>query len=109
MTANVAVLSQSSAGVALVPLTAIYRDDGDRPAVWLYDPQTQQVQLHPVSIAQYREDGALLRDGVRDGEWIVAAGVHKLKQNQKVRPYDSGAAAANDVPPGPGARERLRT
>src|SRR5262249_43108536 len=90
MTANVAALTQTSASTALVPLTAIYRDN-DRPAVWVYDPQTQEVQLRPVTIAQYREDGVLIRDGVRDREWIVAAGVHKLIEGQKVRPYDGGA------------------
>jgi RND family efflux transporter MFP subunit len=108
MTANVAVLTQSSASAALVPLTAIYRDN-DRPAVWVYDPKTQQVQLRPVTIAQYREDGVLIRDGVRDREWIVAAGVHKLRQGQKVRPYDGGADAANDAPSKTGSRQRLRT
>jgi len=108
MTANVAVLAPSSGSVAMVPLTAIYRDN-DRPAVWIYDPQTQQVQLRPVTIERYREDGVLVRDGVRDGEWIVAAGVHKLTEGQKVRPYDGGEAAANDVPGKAGTRQRLRT
>jgi RND family efflux transporter MFP subunit len=107
MTANVAAFTQSTASAALVPLTAIYRDN-DQPAVWIYDQQTQQVRLRPVSIAQYREDGVLLRDGVRDGDWIVAAGVHKLTEGQKVRPYDGAAAAAN-TPRKTGSRERLRT
>jgi len=92
MTANVVVPTQAPANVALLPLTAIYRDH-DRPAVWVYDAQTQQVALRPVSVAQYREDGVLVNDGVRNGEWIVAAGVHKLGDGQKVRPYDGGASA----------------
>jgi RND family efflux transporter MFP subunit len=107
MTANVAAFTQSTASVVFVPLTAIYRDN-DRPAVWIYDPQTQQVRLRPVSIAQYREDGACLRDGVREGDWIVAAGVHKLTEGQRVRPYDGAAAAAN-TPPKVDSRERERT
>src|SRR5262249_28241175 len=98
----------SSGSVAMVPLTAIYRDN-DRPAVWIYDPQTQQVQLRPVTIERYREDGVLVRDGVRDGEWIVAAGVHKLTEGKKVRPYDGCDAAANDRPGKAGTRQRFRT
>ena len=97
MTANVIVPTQSSPGTAVLPLTAIYRDN-ERPAVWVYDPRTQQVQLRPVSIAQYREDGVVVRDGVREGEWVVPAGVHKLTEGQKVRPYDGGVAAGNDAP-----------
>jgi RND family efflux transporter MFP subunit len=108
MTANVVVPTQTPANVALLPLTSIYRDS-DRPAVWVYDPQTQQVALRSVSIAQYREDGVLVSDGVRNGEWIVAAGVHKLADGQKVRPYEGGASARNDVPSPRVARSPLRT
>lgn len=96
MTANVVVPTQAPADTTLLPLTAIYRD-GDRAAVWVYEPQSQRVRLRPVAIAQYREDGALVRDGVRDGEWVVAAGVHKLADGQAVRPYDDGGAAATEA------------
>ena len=86
----------------------LYRDS-DRPAVWVYDPHTQQVQLRLVSIAQYREDGAVVRDGVRGGEWVVAAGVHKLTEGQKVRPYDGGAAAGNESPQRTALRAQARS
>lgn len=108
MTANVVVPTQAPANVALLPLTAIYRDN-DSPAVWVYDPQSQQVSLRPVSVAQYREDGVLISGGVRSGEWIVAAGVHKLADGQKVRPYDGGIAVGTEVQPKTALRERLRT
>jgi len=108
MTANVVVPTQSSPSTALLPLTALYRDN-DRPAVWVYDPQTQQVALRPIAVEQYREDGVLVRSGVRNGEWIVAAGVHKLTDGQKVRPYDGGATARNDPSSTNVARARART
>jgi len=108
MTANVVVPSQTAANVALLPLASIYRDN-DRPAVWVYDPQSQQVALRLVAVAQYREDGVLVSDGVRNGEWVVAAGVHKLADGQKVRPYDAGASARNDPPSPRVARSPLRT
>ena len=92
MTANVVLQGADIDGV-IVPLTAIHRE-GDRPAVWIYDPQTQQVALRPVTIAQYREDGAIVGSGVAPGERVVAAGVHKLLPGQKVRPYDGPGAEA---------------
>jgi membrane fusion protein, multidrug efflux system len=47
----------------------------------------------PVTIGQYREDGVVVTSGVRDGDWIVAAGVHKLLPGQVVKPYNQGPAA----------------
>jgi len=92
MTANVGLLATASAPAAVVPLTAIYHQDG-QPAVWRFDPASGQVSLAPVTIGRYREDGVVVSSGVANGDWIVAAGVHKLVPGQVVRPYESGAAA----------------
>jgi membrane fusion protein, multidrug efflux system len=93
MTANVGVLGDSAPNAAVLPSTSIYQQDG-KPAVWRFDPVTKQVSLAPVTIGQYREDGVLVTSGVRDGDWIVAAGVHKLLPGQVVRPYESGSTGA---------------
>jgi RND family efflux transporter MFP subunit len=93
MTANVGVLGDGAPNAALLPSTSIYQQDG-KPAVWRFDPVTKQVSLAPVTIGQYREDGVLVTSGVRDGDWIVAAGVHKLLPGQVVRPYESGSTGA---------------
>jgi RND family efflux transporter MFP subunit len=100
MTASVGVVGASAGNVALVPMTAIYHQDG-KAAVWRYDPATQKVSLAPVAIAQYREDGVLVTSGVGHGEWIVAAGVHKLVPGQVVRPYEGPS------PPAAPARQPL--
>lgn len=100
MTANVGLLAAGNAAAALLPLTSIYQKDG-KPAVWRYDTATHQVNLVPVAIGQYREDGVLVTAGVAPGDWIVAAGVHKLIPGQMVRPYDAGPSSA--VVPGPPA------
>ena len=107
MTANVGVLGNGAAKSAILPATSIYQQDG-KPAVWRFDPATQQVSLAPVTIGQYREDGVVVTTGVRDGDWIVAAGVHKLLPGQVVRPYESSATGAvpaavtRSVPPAGG-------
>ena len=77
----------------MLPPTSIYQQDG-KPAVWRFDPVTKQVSLAPVTIGQYREDGVVVTSGVREGDWIVAAGVHKLLPGQVVRPYDGGSTGA---------------
>lgn len=93
MTANVGVVGATDAASALLPLTSIYHRDGN-PAVWRYDPATNKVDLASVVVDQYREDGVIVTDGVRKGDWIVAAGVHKLVPGQVVRPYGTGPAPA---------------
>jgi len=60
--------------------------------VWRYDPASGKVAISPVEIGQYREDGVLVTSGVRNGDWIVSAGVHKLIPGQVVRPYEGAAA-----------------
>ena len=93
MTANVGVVAPVAAGAALLPLTSIYHSEG-RPAVWRFDPAAGRVALVPVAIGQYREDGVVVTAGVNAGDWIVAAGVHKLQPGQRVRPYEGGTAIA---------------
>ena len=73
-------------------------DDEGKPAVWRYDPASGKVTLSPVEIGQYREDGVVVTSGVRNGDWIVTAGVHKLIPGQVVRPYEGGQGATAGNP-----------
>lgn len=84
MSANVHLRTASAQPLILVPLAAIARDREDA-AVWIVDPATQQVRLRPVTVEQFREDGAAIASGLAPGEWVVTAGVHKLQANQVVR------------------------
>ena len=84
MSANVHLRSASAEPVVVVPLTALARSR-DAAAVWVVDPASKQVTLRPVAVAQLREDGAAIASGLRPGEWVVTAGVHKLREDQVVR------------------------
>jgi multidrug efflux system membrane fusion protein len=84
MTANVALGDGGPAHAITVPLTALAQVDG-RPAVWVYDPRTSKVNLRPVAVAAYREDGAIVREGLSPGEIVVTVGVHKLLPDETVR------------------------
>jgi RND family efflux transporter MFP subunit len=97
MTANVVAQAPGEGDSALVPLASIYHQPDGKPAVWLYDPGTQQVSLRGVALVAYREDGALVR-GLADGKWIVAAGVNKLQPGQVVRPYEQPGRPAPLAP-----------
>jgi len=104
MTANVLFPGEAKAGTRetiLLPLTALYRPAGqsvqggqaDKPSVWVVDPKTGQVALKPVTVAQYRENGAEISAGLALGETVVTAGVNKLVAGQVVRPLTSQTPA----------------
>ena len=84
MSANVVFQPAGDDAVMVVPLTALARSRSD-PAVWVVDPASRKVRLRPVGVGEFREDGATITSGLAPGEWIVTAGVHKLKAEQVVR------------------------
>ncbi|MET0680393.1 MAG: efflux RND transporter periplasmic adaptor subunit [Burkholderiales bacterium] len=84
MTANVALGDRTGGEVITLPLTALTQVEG-KHAVWVVDPHTSKVNLRPVVIGAYREDGVSIRDGLRPGEVVVTAGVHKLLPGETVR------------------------
>jgi len=99
MTANALLLQASAATGAVVPLSAVAQR-GQEAIVWVADPQTSIVQPRSVRLGQYREDGATVLDGLRPGELVVAAGVHKLVAGQKVRLPQGAQAGAGEASKG---------
>ncbi len=93
MTATLAFERPDAQPVAEVPLAAIFQQ-GTQPAVWLVDRQTGIVSLRPVTIARWRNDTAAIASGVRDGDLIATAGVHKLEEGQKVKPMTATPQAS---------------
>src|SRR5262245_35736832 len=85
MTATLAFERPDTKPVAEVPLAAIFQR-GTQPAVWVVDRQSGAVALRPVVVARWRDDSAAILSGVKDGELIATAGVHKLEAGQKVKP-----------------------
>lgn len=80
MTARVA-LDHADAGALLVPLGAVI-DRGNGPSVWVVG--NGQANPRPVKLAGYREDGALIAEGLQAGELVVAAGASQLVAGQSV-------------------------
>jgi multidrug efflux system membrane fusion protein len=84
MTANVLLGSTLAEQAIELPLTALYRKDGGA-AVWVVDPATTTVRLAPVRLGEYHEDTFTVLDGLKAGDLVVTAGVHKLVPGQKVK------------------------
>jgi multidrug efflux system membrane fusion protein len=84
MTANVLLGGGATVSAAELPLTALYQQSGG-PAVWLADPASGKVRLMPVRVGEYREKTFTVLSGLKEGDSVVSAGVHKLVPGQQVR------------------------
>ena len=96
MTANVGIAGMrgtaTAADAIVVPLTAIAQQ-GQQVSVWIVGANNA-VEARPVQVAQYLENGALIASGLKAGETIVTAGVHKLNAGEVIRPLPETANAA---------------
>ena len=106
MTASVRFRAAVADARLSVPLSAIFQQDG-QPAVWVVGAD-QRVALRPVRVAAYRETHALLDGGLRRGERIVVAGVHKLTAGETIHAVDAAAPAAPLVAPPPATADPTR-
>ena len=62
-------------------------------AVFLYEKDAEEARKMPVMVGALRADGmAEVRGALRPGDPVVASGVGKLKDGQKIKPL---AAASN--------------
>jgi RND family efflux transporter MFP subunit len=69
-----------------IPETALFHQ-GARPAVWVLEGAKPQLTLRSVTVASYRDRRVIVAGGLRDGERIVAAGVHTVFAGELVTPF----------------------
>ncbi len=86
-TARVYFTTDAHVAQTMVPLSALDRQGG-KAAVWIVDQRTHQVHPQAVAVDAYRENGALLDSGVALNQWIVVAGVQKLRDGETIAPID---------------------
>jgi multidrug efflux system membrane fusion protein len=84
MTANVFLGRAAGVPAVKLPLSALYQK-GTQPAVWLVEPGTNKVVLTPVTVSRYTQDAVEVVEGLKTGDTVVRAGVHKLFEGEKVR------------------------
>lgn len=78
--------------IIALPLQALLRE-GDTTYVWLLDQGTQQVKKSRIEIADVAGNDVIVRSGVTPGATVVTAGVHLLKDGQKVRVLEAEPGA----------------
>ncbi|MCA7013685.1 efflux RND transporter periplasmic adaptor subunit [Dickeya dadantii] len=69
--------------VIALPASALTRQ-GDNPAVFVVDPQTQTLRLQPITLRHYSDSQIVVADGLSTGDKVVTAGVSKLRAGEKV-------------------------
>jgi membrane fusion protein, multidrug efflux system len=111
--ANARVGAAADAPIFRVPATAIFHRGKD-PAVWVIRPNDSTLELRPVTVSSYSERGAVVSDGLKDGDTVVLAGVHTVYAGEHVTQIKplfageedgaaAGQAAANNVDGAAGA------
>jgi RND family efflux transporter MFP subunit len=112
MTATVRFSSRSAQPLVRVPLSALLNQE-EKTWVWVVAPDTLTVHRTQVSLATVTDSEALLDASLPNGAEIVTAGIHRLREGQKVRRLEAlesatseGAAApvtgaASGLPPAP--------
>lgn len=89
--ANMSKLFPEDYDRIMLPVEAVFAAEdqpleNDQQFVWKYDPDSQKVSRTAVTVGELTTDGIVVTSGLTQGEQVIAAGVHFLKEGQKVRP-----------------------
>ena len=72
-----------------VPAIAVLDAPGNHPYVWVYDEKAGVVYKREVEISSLEGSADIIvKKGLKPGEKVVIAGVTKLKEGEKVRPWE---------------------
>lgn len=74
-------------GIGLeVPLSALFTTGESKDSyVWIIDEQSNTVTKQKVTTGRLTDHGQIVTEGLEPGELIATAGVHYLKEGQKIR------------------------
>ena len=76
---------EGSIGVE-IPVSAVFSDKtGKQSYVWIVADADQTIHRREVQTGRVSDDGILIRDGLKTGEWVVTAGVDYLEEGRKVK------------------------
>lgn len=75
----------------LLPVEAIFETTtaGKTPEqkVWVYDASNQRAVMRKIEVGSLQGDRIVVISGLNEGEQVIAAGVHSLTSDTKVRPW----------------------
>ncbi|MCY1554770.1 efflux transporter, RND family, MFP subunit [compost metagenome] len=83
----------SEQGLLQVPIGALH-DAGKGHGVWVIQGEPAQVHWQPVVVRHLDDEHARISAQFKQGERIVALGVHLLREGQQVRQAGEAAVAA---------------
>ncbi len=94
--ARVYALDSAGKGMS-VPLAAVFATDG-APALWVLRPDAHTtasdgasigtLHLLPVQLGPYGEERVPVLSGIAPSDWVLAAGVHLVREGQRIEPVD---------------------
>jgi RND family efflux transporter MFP subunit len=86
MSAMVTILYKNNGTATVsVPLSAVFEIEKE-PMVWVYDKASETFSARSVKISKILKDGTVvIFSGLSRGETVVSAGVHSLKEGEKVK------------------------
>ena len=90
------VYERKDIAVIKVPTSAL-KQDGISSAVWVLDPKSMTLKSQAVEILTADGNEAVISKGLQPGMQIVSAGVHVLKNGEKVTIYKDRSAPAKNL------------
>lgn len=79
-------LAENERNQIIIPMGAAFSSgEGGKTYVWVINDQTKTVTRREVTLGEVTSAGTVVRAGLQRGEWIATAGVHSLRDGQKVR------------------------
>ncbi|MDR2475336.1 MAG: efflux RND transporter periplasmic adaptor subunit [Bacteroidales bacterium] len=87
MSAEVRVIYKTTEeAVCKIPVSAMFERDG-KPHVWIYTSADKPLESRKIKVKEMQYSGDLVvTEGLKDGELILVAGVHSIKEGMKVKP-----------------------
>ncbi len=73
----------------LIPAIAVLDAPGNEPYVWLLDKEKSTVHKTRVTVGRLEgSKNIFIKDGLKDGDIVVIAGIMQLEEGMKVRPWE---------------------
>ncbi len=88
MTVTVTAIIKDPTGAEyhyFIPTESVFSDEGDGRFVWVIDSKTQRLKKRAVTVGTLANGKILIEEGLKQGDQIVTAGVHFLRENNKVK------------------------
>jgi multidrug efflux pump subunit AcrA (membrane-fusion protein) len=83
-------ITHSQSRYVLLPVEAVFSEpteSANNSYVWVYNPETGKVNKQAVAVGQLHRSGIEVLSGIKQGQTVVAAGVHYLEEGMQVRPW----------------------